>query len=122
MKEKGAVVASIVVGVFAVIWAVIAWTHLGDPVQFAADGKTVVLDEWSRALAVFTAVLPLLTSIVGFWLGSQGKAKAQDDAQKAQETAQQAQANETALARAVTPDIVQSAIQNYGYVVRPEAQ
>ena len=92
LKERGAIVASVAVAVFALGWSVVALTQLGTSVEFATDGKTVELDQWSRAFGVFTAVLPLLTTIVGFWVGVQGK-------EKAEKKATDAQANEKRLVR-----------------------
>lgn len=123
-KRSGAIIASIAVALFAVGWSFVAFTQLGAPVEFATDGKTVELDKWSRASSVFTAVLPLLTTIVGFWVGAQGKEKAEEKAKEAESKADDAQkraedavANEKKLAAAATPEILDRAQQQYGYVI-----
>ena len=41
-------------------------------------------DEFQRAKDIFVLVLPLLTTAVGYWLGSQGTAKAEEKTEVAQ--------------------------------------
>ena len=54
------------------------------------DG-TLRMDQFIRARDVLALVLPFLTTVAGFWLGSQGTAQAQNQAEAAQNRAKGAQ-------------------------------
>ena len=43
---------------------------------YHSDG-TAKLDQYARAKDIFALVLPFLTAVAGFWLGSQGTVQAQ---------------------------------------------
>lgn len=93
IKSAGTIVVTILIFVFVAMWSVAVWQNLGSPPKYLPDGKTVKIDEFARAKDIFVLVLPLLTTAVGYWLGSQGTVKAQqraDDAEAAKTSALQA--------------------------------
>jgi hypothetical protein len=57
------------------------------------DKGVVTVDPYQHAKDILLVVFPLATAAVGFWFGSDGKDKAQDQAQQAQTNAASAQAD-----------------------------
>jgi hypothetical protein len=53
-------------------------------------GGHVILDQFQRAKDIFTPLLALATTAVGYWLGNDGKQKAQAQADAAQDRAKAA--------------------------------
>ena len=47
------------------------------------DKGSVVVDEFQRAKDILLVVLPLVTTILGYWFGAQGKEKAEEKAKEA---------------------------------------
>jgi hypothetical protein len=89
-QNKGAILVSIVVLAIVGGWLAIVWQHVDVPPTMSADGKTVIYDQYTRTKDIFTLILPLLTTAVGYWLGSQGTAAAQGQASNAQKDAKEA--------------------------------
>lgn len=102
LKSAGTVVVSVLTFAFVLAWSVAVWARLGEPPTYLKDGKTVSVDEFVRAKDLFVLVLPLLTSVVGYWLGSQGTAKAEDKAAKAD-------AKKDAVLAAAPPEVLAQA-------------
>jgi hypothetical protein len=70
-------------------WLVIVGMNLGKVPLCNRDG-TVRMDQYVRAKDILALVLPFLTTVAGFWLGSQGTAQAQNQAAEAHVTAAEA--------------------------------
>lgn len=62
-----------------------------DTVPTTDSHGTIVANPLQNAKDVLTVVVPFASAAVGFWFGSDGKSKAQDQAQEAHTQAQQAQ-------------------------------
>lgn len=105
VKSAGTIVVTAVIFVFVAMWSVAVWKNLGKPPQYLADGKTVKVDEFARAKDIFVLVLPLLTTAVGYWLGSQGTVKAEKKADAAE--ADKTSALQNAAASQATLDHIQ---------------
>jgi hypothetical protein len=88
--------------VFVAWWLVVVSRHLGDAPSVNANGD-VVLDEFQRTKDILLVVLPLLTTALGYWFGSEGKDKAEESAKQAEKTAKDEQAKVQALLQ-VTPE------------------
>jgi hypothetical protein len=52
---------------------------------------TVIFDQYQRSKDVLLIVIPLVTTVLGYWFGAAGKAKAEENADKAQAKADQAE-------------------------------
>ncbi len=70
IKSAGTIVVTALIFVFVAMWSLAVWKNLGKAPVYLADGKTVEVDEFLRAKDIFVLVLPLLTTTVGYWLGS----------------------------------------------------
>lgn len=105
IKSIGTIVVTAGVFILVVIWMVAVWKNLGAAPVYNEDG-TVKLDEFARAKDILVLVFPLLTTAVGFWLGSQGTAKAEEKADKAD-------AQKTAVLDSAEPGLLETARQNY---------
>lgn len=79
--------ALIVVMVGSWLWLV--GSRLGVPPEYTEDGK-LIIDQYARAKDILVAVLPLATTVLGYYFGAAGKDKAEESAQKAQEEANSA--------------------------------
>lgn len=78
-----------------------------------AEGH-VILDEYGRAKDILLVVLPLLTTVVGYWFGALGKEKADEKAAQAEERAEAAKARTEAIAMVSSePDLLRKAQQQY---------
>ncbi|MCW2622332.1 MAG: hypothetical protein JWL64_1934 [Frankiales bacterium] len=87
--------------------------RLGTAPQKDAEGN-VVLDEYGRAKDILLVVLPLLTTVVGYWFGALGKEKADEKAARAEERADAAKAKTEAIAMVSSePDLLARAQQMY---------
>jgi secreted protein with Ig-like and vWFA domain len=62
-----------------------------DTVPKTNRNGTIIANPLQNAKDVLTVVVPFASAAVGFWFGSDGKSKAQDQAQQAHTQAQQAQ-------------------------------
>jgi hypothetical protein len=82
-RNKGAVAVSVIVMIIVFGWLIIVWFNIGAAPVMGSDGKTVIYDPFLRSKDVFALILPLLTTAVGFWLGSQGTVEAQRQAKTA---------------------------------------
>jgi hypothetical protein len=87
--------------VFVAWWLFVVAGHLGDSPLVDKQGN-VVMDEFQRTKDILLVVLPLLTTALGYWFGSEGKDKAEDAAKEATKTARTEQAKVQALL-GVTP-------------------
>lgn len=121
IKSAGTIIVTVLIFILVGFWSILLAQRLGQAPTFAPDGKTISIDEFARAKEIFVIVFPLLTTAAGFWLGSQGTAKAEEKTADAQQQADKAKENEKRLAAAATPQIVQDAIDNYGYKIGPES-
>jgi hypothetical protein len=90
-KSKGAVVVSVIVMLAVFGWLIVVGFNIGAAPAMSGDGKTVLYDRFLRTKEIFALILPLLTTAVGFWLGSQGTVHAQNQASYAQNRASEAQ-------------------------------
>jgi hypothetical protein len=111
----GAVVTTLVV------FAILIWTlayvfpNIGVAAQLDKDGK-VVLDKFGNIKSILLVVLPLASTTIGYWLGTQGTTQAQTsadqartDAVKATAQASSATAQLTALADLAPAGTLQAA-------------
>jgi hypothetical protein len=87
--------------VFVAWWLIVVARHLGDAPVVDQNGD-VVLDEFQRTKDILLVVLPLLTTALGYWFGSEGK----DEADK---TAKSEQAKVQALLHVANPGQVTAA-------------
>jgi hypothetical protein len=87
---------------FVAWWLFVVSGHLGDAPVVDKQGN-VVMDEFQRTKDILLVVLPLLTTALGYWFGSEGKDKAEDAAKEATKTAKDEQAKVQALLE-VTPE------------------
>lgn len=94
----GAVVTTILIFVVLLWWLIIVSRYVGTAPVVDSTGK-VVSDTFGNAKDILLAVLPLASTAVGYWLGSQGTAQAQDTAKAASADAASAKA-EAATAKA----------------------
>lgn len=106
VKSSGTIIVTVAIFVFVGAWSLAVWSRLGTPPTYLADGKTVKVDEFSRAKDLLVLVFPLLTTAVGYWLGSQGTAKAE-------EKAKQAEARKEAVIAEAQPGVLLAAIEKY---------
>lgn len=120
IKSAGTIVVTALVFILVLVWMVAVWQNLGSVPEHNDDG-TLKIDKYARAKDIFVLVLPLLTTAVGFWLGSQGTAKAEEKAAKADEKAVVAearvntvQAQKEALLSVVEPTQVDAAEEKLG--------
>ena len=117
----GTVIVSIALFLIVAAWLVIVGMNLGKVPVYNQDGS-VKMDQFIRTRDVLALLLPFLTTVAGFWLGSQGTAQAQNQAATAQAAANEArqqatearnQANE-AQKQLVTKTEQMSAVVAYG--------
>jgi hypothetical protein len=98
----GTVIVSAALFVIVLVWLVIVAMNLGKVPIYNSDG-TVKLDQYARAKDIFALVLPFLTTVAGFWLGSQGTAQAQRQAANATAVARKAQEQRSAILSVAPP-------------------
>jgi hypothetical protein len=84
IKAAGTIIVTALVVLFVILWGLAVWQTLGKPPQYLPDGKTIQMDEFARAKDILILILPLLTTAVGYWLGSQGTAQAEVKAKQAE--------------------------------------
>lgn len=89
VKSTGTIAVTVLVFILVIVWMVAVWRNLGKAPHYRKD--TLSYDEFTRAKDVLVLVLPLLTTAVGYWLGSQGTAAAQKKAETAENKASEAQ-------------------------------
>jgi hypothetical protein len=109
-KSVGTIVVT-VISFGIVIWVLFfVLTNIGTAPVPATGGKAAV-DPYEHAKDILLVVFPLATATIGFWFGSDGKAKAQDQAAQAQSTAADAQSTAAdAQSRATAADKQKSAV------------
>ena len=81
---------------------VIVAMNLGKVPIYNSD-STVKLDQYARAKDIFALVLPFLTTVAGFWPGSQGTVQAQRQAADATAVARKAQEQRSAILSVAPP-------------------
>jgi hypothetical protein len=91
VRDYGVVVVTILLFLLVGGWLFVVGAHVGTSPHVNKDGS-VLDDAYQRSKDVLALFIPLLTTAVGFWFGSQGTAKAQDAATKATGEANQAKA------------------------------
>jgi hypothetical protein len=97
-KSVGALLVTVV------SFGIVAWvlfyvvTNLGTAPTPASGGRAAV-DTYQNAKDILLVVFPLATATIGFWFGSDGKSKAQDQAAQAQSNAADAQSRALAADR-----------------------
>ena len=85
IKSWGTIIVTALVAIIVIGWILLAvLPNLGRAPVYNSTG-TLAIDEYSRAKDILVLILPLLTTAVGYWLGSQGTAKAEDRAKKAED-------------------------------------
>lgn len=95
MIARLAITAALLLGFGWWLWVV--FQNLGVRAEVDADG-TIVLDKFQRAKDVLLAVLlPLVTLAFGYWFGTQGTAKAEEQADKATAEAKNAEERITTI-------------------------
>jgi hypothetical protein len=116
----GTVIVSVALFLIVAAWLVVVGMKLGKVPIYDQKG-TLQIDEFARTKDIFSLVLPFLTTVAGFWLGSQGTVQAHSQAAAAQEAATEArnQANE-AQKQLVTKTEQMSAVVSYGSKVANE--
>lgn len=70
-----------VLGVMA--WLVVIAFTLDETVVLAPDGKTVLSDPFGRTKDILVIILPILTTLVGYWVGTKGMDEAKKEEAKA---------------------------------------
>lgn len=106
-------------------WLYEVSSRLGTAPTKDAQG-TVVVDEYQRAKDILLVVLPIVTSVLGYWFGSQGKekadaaaTKANDEASKAKDEAHDAKQQLAAItAAAGDPELLTKARSLYPHLFR----
>lgn len=83
VRNTGTIVTTVAVFVLVLVWMIAVWVNLGKLPEYNDDG-TVRIDEFQRAKDILSLVFPLATIAVGYWLGSEGKAKSDDKAKAAE--------------------------------------
>ena len=86
VKSAGSIIVTILLFIVVGFWMWFVAKNLGKTPTYNADGS-VKLDEYSRAKDVLVIFIPLLTTAVGFWFGSQGTVQAQKQTAVANQTA-----------------------------------
>lgn len=86
IKSTGSIIVTILLFIVVGFWIWFVARNLGKTPTYNADG-TVKLDEYSRAKDILVIFVPLLTTAVGFWFGSQGTVQAQKQTAVANQTA-----------------------------------
>lgn len=90
IKNAGTVIVTVLIFIFVGMWSIALWQNLGKAPVPAHKGLSLGMDEYARAKDIFILVLPLLTTAVGYWFGSQGTVKAQQRAADADTARNQA--------------------------------
>ena len=72
-------------------WLILVATRLGVPPQYRENGD-LEIDEYARAKDIFVAILPLATTVLGYWFGAAGKEKVEEKADAAIQDANTAKA------------------------------
>lgn len=100
-------------------WLILVATRLGVPPQYRENGD-IQIDEYARAKDIFVAILPLATTVLGYWFGAAGKEKVEQKAEAATQEADTAKAEAhrargaiTALEANSTSDTVDLVRQRY---------
>lgn len=83
IKSIGTVVITVFVFGIVIWWLAVVLDRLGTAPQVNSKGA-VTVDQYQRATDILFVVFPLATAAVGYWLGNQGRARAQEQAQQAQ--------------------------------------
>ena len=80
-------IATLVITVFVfgivIWWLAVVLNRLGTAPRVNSQGA-VIVDQYQRATDILFVVFPLAAAAVGYWLGNQGRARAQEQAQQAQ--------------------------------------
>ena len=97
---------------FVAWWLYAVWHHLGDVPVVDSNGN-VVVDEFQRTKDILLVVLPLLTTALGYWFGSEGKDKAEENAKRAEQTAKAEQTKVQALLQVAPENQVTAAKKQY---------
>lgn len=87
-KGLGAGFCTVAVFIILGVWIVIVARTVGTAPTLDSTGK-VVFDEFGNAKDILLAILPLATTSLGYWYGSQGTNDAKDDAAAAKTQAAQ---------------------------------
>lgn len=82
MKNIGTIVVTVFAFGIVLWWLIVVLNKIGTAPTVNSKGA-VTLDQYQRAKDILLIVFPLATAAVGYWLGSRGTAKAQDQAQQA---------------------------------------
>ena len=98
--------------VFVAWWLYLVARHIGDAPVVDTHGD-VVLDKFQRAKDILLVVLPLLTTALGYWFGSEGKDQAEGKVKQAQKTAENEQTKVQALLQVTPEDQVKAAKKQY---------
>lgn len=100
--SMGTVIVSAALFVIVLVWLVIVAMNLGRVPIYHSDG-TAKLDQYARAKDIFALVLPFLTTVAGFWLGSQGTVQAQRQSRRRHAVARKAQEQRSAILSVAPP-------------------
>ena len=95
IKSLGALLTTVFIFLILLWWLIVVARHVGTDPVVNSDG-VVTMDTFQRTKDILLVVLPLATTAVGFWLGNQGAAQAQETAQLATQNAETAQAQAVA--------------------------
>lgn len=83
IKSIGTIVITVFVFGIVIWWLAVVLSRLGTAPAVNSKGA-VIVDQYQRAKDILLVVFPLATAAVGYWVGNQGRARAQDQAQQAQ--------------------------------------
>ena len=96
---------TLIVVALAVWWLLMVASRIGTAPTKDAQGN-IVVDEYARTKDILLVVLPLVTTVYGYWFGAQGKTNAEAKADKAQREFQ-------AVVATGEPDLLQKAMTKY---------
>lgn len=83
IRTYGVAVLTLVVLIGVAAWLFTVARNIDVSVSLAEDGRTVVKDPFTRSKDILSLILPLLTTLVGFWVGTKGTEEAKEETSKA---------------------------------------
>jgi hypothetical protein len=85
-RDIGAGITTVLIFVMLIWWLVVVSRYVGTSPVVDAKGN-IIQDTFGNAKDILLAILPLATTAIGYWFGSQGTTQAQDTADHATKTA-----------------------------------
>ena len=82
-RIRASFIVTLIVFAIVVWWLIEAFIKIPKAPTLNSQG-IIVVDEYQRTKDILSVVFPLATAAVGYWLGSDGKSKAEDQAKSSQ--------------------------------------